>query len=309
MTIEPSRQTTPAVRPPGMSPVPGPAPFLRRAWRIRAFLVAAITLGGTGCSEDPDDPSPDSPAGIERAQAEAALQRGFDDIVAHADSMDDALRPVPLMSPSERRALRRYLNPQQLERARALGVRPGDSASIAAALEAERLVPLSDTTEYWIVRELEHSMPLVVPSVSDLLTEIGERFHARLDSLGVPPVRMEVTSVLRTPETQAALRGVNPNAAGGTSTHEYGTTIDVAYNSFAAPASLGDWFDAGAATWLEPHLERVATTFAESVAARRARELEAVLGNVLLEMQQEGKVMVTRERQQPVFHMTVARSY
>lgn len=309
MIIRLSKQST---RPGGSArtaSVPARSGLMRAAPAARALLLATLMLSGAACSEDPESPRPGTPAGIERAEAEAALKRGFDDILAHADSMDDALRPVPLMSASERRALRRYLNPQQLERARALGVRPGDSAAVAAATESGRLVPLSDTTEYWIVRELDHSMALVVPSVRDLLTEIGERFHARLDSLGVPPIRMEVTSVLRTPETQAALRGVNPNAAGGTSTHEYGTTIDIAYNSFAAPANLGEWFDAGAATWLEPHLGRVAATFAESVAARRSRELEAVLGKVLLEMQQEGKVMITRERQQPVFHMTLARRY
>jgi hypothetical protein len=33
----------------------------------------------------------------------------------------------------------------------------------------------------------------------------------------------------------------------------------------------------------------------------------AVLGKVLLELQQEGAVMVTLEELQPVFHLTVAR--
>jgi hypothetical protein len=33
----------------------------------------------------------------------------------------------------------------------------------------------------------------------------------------------------------------------------------------------------------------------------------AVLGGVLLELQNEGSVMVTLERLQPVYHMTVAR--
>jgi hypothetical protein len=46
---------------------------------------------------------------------------------------------------------------------------------------------------------------------------------------------------------------------------------------------------------------------AERVAGRRALELKAILGAVLVEMQDEGKVMVTLDRLQPVYHMTVAR--
>ena len=49
----------------------------------------------------------------------------------------------------------------------------------------------------------------------------------------------------------------------------------------------------------------MAAVVAEAVAARRSRELQAVLGRVILEMQSEGNVLVTLERQQTVFHLTV----
>jgi hypothetical protein len=58
---------------------------------------------------------------------------------------------------------------------------------------------------------------------------------------------------------------------------------------------------------MEPYLRRHADVAAERVAGRRALELKAILGLVLLEMQREGKVMVTIEQLQPVYHMTVAR--
>ena len=45
----------------------------------------------------------------------------------------------------------------------------------------------------------------------------------------------------------------------------------------------------------------------EAAAARKSRELMAILGEVLREMQDEGAVYVTLDRQQPVFHITVAR--
>src|SRR5690606_23667144 len=97
-----------------------------------------------------------------------------------------------------------------------------------------RLVRLSDTGR-WRVRDLDYSQPLVVPGVVALLDRIGERFHERLAELGAPAFRLEITSVLRTADDQAALRAVNPNAASGESAHEYGTTIDILYSAYSAP--------------------------------------------------------------------------
>jgi hypothetical protein len=156
-------------------------------------------------------------------------------------------------------------------------------------------------------RRAPWSVPLVVPSVQALLNEIGERFHLQLKDLGLPAFRYEITSVLRSDADQRALRRVNPNAAAGTSTHQFGTTIDIAYSAFAAPAEPVVQIDPGESVWLRPHLERMATAMTETVAARRSRELQASLGRVVIEMQEEGKVMVTMERLQPVYHMTIAR--
>ena len=61
--------------------------------------------------------------------------------------------------------------------------------------------------------------------------------------------------------------------------------------------------------WLEPYLRRMEDAATEAGAARMSRELQAELGIVLREMQSEGKVMVTLEVRQPVFHITVARAY
>ena len=53
---------------------------------------------------------------------------------------------------------------------------------------------------------------------------------------------------------------------------------------------------------------RVRALALERMAARYSRELQAVLGEVLREMQAAGEVMVTLERQQPVYHITLARA-
>ena len=46
----------------------------------------------------------------------------------------------------------------------------------------------------------------------------------------------------------------------------------------------------------------------ESVSARKSRELGAVFSQVLSEAQAEGLVLVIYERQQTVYHLTVARA-
>jgi hypothetical protein len=275
--------------------------------------VAAALLAVSGCGGEPDAGAGVAPRSgstaevVAVADVERALDTALAQIAVVTDSLDALLRPVPLLTGGQEAEFRRFGNAQHLQRARALGVRPAGDADRDAAVQAGRLVALEDSTVHWVVRELEYSEALVVPSARALLVEIGDRFHARLATMGLPPFRLEITSVMRTPASQAALRRVNPNAALGESTHEYGTTFDIAYASFAAPAEPDIDLDVGELQWLRPRLDGIAGSLLETLAARNSRELMAVLGGVLAELQREGLVMVTLERLQPVYHLTVAR--
>lgn len=250
----------------------------------------------------------DAAGNVESDAARSILERELHRIAGEAARIDSLFQPLPLLRPNEESALTRFGNAQQLARARALGVGRMVSTERLDQLRRDGALVLLEDSEYWIVRDMEHAQPFAVPAVHALLTEIGKRFHARLRDIGAPLFRMEITSVFRSAEDQAALRRVNPNAAMGESTHEYGTTFDVLYSAFAAPAQPMVQVDAGATAWLEPFLLRHAIVAAERVAGRRAHELKSILGNVLIELQNEGTVMVTLERLQPVFHMTVARA-
>ena len=242
-----------------------------------------------------------------RADVERVLDTAMAAIVQLADSVDDLLKPVPLLTGAEEGALRRYGNEVHLARARALGARPADTTQLRALRAAGRLVAVEDSTPLWAVRELDHSIPLVTPDTHALLTRIARQFQERLTEVGLPRYRVEVTSVLRTAESQADLRQSNPNAAAGASTHEFGTTLDLAYSSFAAPADPELDIDVSAAPWLESRIDQFARALLEAAAARKSRELQAILGKILLELQQSGDVLVTLERQQPVFHITLGR--
>lgn len=241
------------------------------------------------------------------AEIHLALSVNIDRLQAYADSIEQHLRPVPLLRPTETRAFLRYRNADQLVAARRLGVeQPVTQESLHIHLTEGRLLELVDN-RYWVLRESRYGVPIAVPSVKALLDDLAGRFQARLAEMGLPPMRLEVTSVLRTAADQAELRRVNPNAAVGESTHQYGTTVDVTYASYRAPSESRVFFDIRGHEWMEPQLRRIESMAAEAGAARMNLELDAILGRILIEMQDEGLVMVTREVLQPVYHLTVAR--
>ncbi len=224
-----------------------------------------------------------------------------------AGSADRILRPLPVMTPAEEDALRRFLNAQHVARARALGVRVVSDAAADSLLAAGRLIQLEDSTHHWIVRR-GTSPAYVVPHLRTLLEILGERFQERLAGTGLPPYRLEVTSALRTSQRQQRLRRGNANAAAGTSSHEFGTTVDLSYAAFAPPADTPEEILRGVPTEFAPHLERIVDLALESVSARKSRELGAIFSQVLREAQAEGLALVIYERQQTVYHLTVARA-
>ena len=222
-------------------------------------------------------------------------------ILAHADSADRLLRRVPNLNRSERRTLLADVNAVQTSRAQRVGIPRG--SSVEELTRTGRLVQLEDTTQYWVLRELDYSVPYVTPATERLLNEIGKRFHERLDSLGIPRFRIEITSVLRTPENQSALRKRNANAAREVSAHEFGTTVDLAYRKWGAPA-----LDSIAGLPITGELRTWSDSVMAATARERGAELQAVLGRVLKELRAEGRVLVRMERRQTVYHITTARA-
>ncbi len=224
-----------------------------------------------------------------------------------ADGADRILSPRPVMTPAEEDALRRFQNGVHVARARALGVRVTSEAVRDSLVAAGRLVPLADSTDLWIVRR-GASPAYVLPSLAELLTVLGQRFQARLAALDLPPYRIEITSSLRTSDRQDELRENNANAAAGVSSHEFGATVDVSYAAFAPPAERPAEILTDVPPELRTHLERFVDLAFESVSARKSRELGQIFGRVLDQAQDEGIAVVIYERQQTVYHLTVARA-
>ncbi len=275
--------------------------------------VLALALAA-GCSDGaerqrpetprPAAPRPPSDEGLLSARELAAVNSAA---LAYADSVDRRLRSVRRLSAREVAALRRDVNREQIAKAKALGLKAASFEQMSGLAQRGRLVRMDDTTRYWVVDTLTQSAPFLTPDAVAMLAEMGRRFQARLDSLGLPRFRMEVTSVMRTAQGQAELRRTNANASRIVSAHEFGTTLDVSHLRFAAPANPLP--DSGAKTASDPRVAQLYALALDSVAARNASALSAVLGRVIREMKGEGKLLVMMERQQAVYHMTVARRF
>ncbi len=214
---------------------------------------------------------------------------------------------VPLLSDRQRGLLRRSRNALHVETARRLGV-----ASVAArrdvlgrAAEAG-LIRLGDSPYYW-VGNLTYSVPYVTPSAAAVLDSIGVRFQQKLAGYGLPPYQFFVSSVLRTQEDQAALRRVNVNAARSTSSHEFGTTFDLQFRRYRYAGDPAAELWEPAYPFLRAELTAGLDAFYRKTAETHASRLLALLGEALIELEDEGLLLTVMERRQPVFHTTVAR--
>lgn len=277
--------------------------------RMRTPIIVFFVLLSTACGRAERERA----AAVQAAQVATLveIERVLAETIRRADRLADGadriLSPRPVMTPAEEDALRTFQNGVHVARARAMAVRVTSEAVRDSLIAAGRLVELEDSTDHWIVRR-GASPAYVVPDLRTLLGLVGERFQERLAALDLPPYRLEITSSLRTSERQAGLRENNANAAAGTSSHEFGVTVDVSYAAFAPPAEHPEEILTDVPSELRPHLERIVDLAFESVSARKSRELGAIFSRVLQEAQAEGIALVIYERQQTVYHLTVARA-
>lgn len=252
----------------------------------------------------------ESAAAAARAATLVEIERALTQAIRRTDrvagSAERILDPLPVMTPAEEDALRRFRNDAHVRAAGAIGVRVRTEAERDSLLAAGRLIELEDSTRHWIVRR-GSSPAHVVPPLRSLLEVVGQRFQDRLAEMGLPPYRFEVTSALRTSERQQELRATNSNAAAGVSSHEFGATVDVSYAAFAPPADAPGEIFTGVPGELAPPVRRLLDLAMESVSARKSRELGAIFSQVLREVQTEGLALVIYELQQTVYHLTVTR--
>ena len=278
-----------------------------KRWIVPLLLGTIVAVGGLWYARHT--------AAIASSNHQAAAELEVTEIIGRAvashrtlrDTLSARFERVDDLKTAQEQALRRHRNADHLSAARTMGVaRPADSAEIDRLVEAGRLVPLEDT-EFYYLQDFDVSVPYVTPDLAALLDEMGRRMHAVLDDKGLPPFRFNISSVLRTSENQADLRRINPNAARGISAHEFGTTLDVVYHTYDARPDSSR-LSAGSSP-LDSLFALLRHDTMRGTAMLYWQELQGILGRVLIEMQEEGLVLVTLEREQPVFHITVRRRF
>lgn len=164
------------------------------------------------------------------------------------------------------------MNDKHLRAARTWGIKPVTSEE-DLQVQSGKLEKIK-SCRWYVVEELTHSLPLLVPRAKELLATIGQNFRDSLDSKDLPSRKIIVTSVLRTRMNVKSLRKKNTNASAN-SAHIYGTTFDIAYARFGGGKP------------------------------EERDQLKTVLAEVLRDLRKEKQCYVRYEFKQGCFHVTV----
>ncbi len=176
------------------------------------------------------------------------------------------------------------LNATHLKYAKANGIKGFKSnkefkEQIDDLVDDDELVEI-ETCDYYVVDKLTHSHPYLTPDAAELLEDIGQRFQEKLAENDLKKRYYQVTSLLRTGESQRGLSRSNVNATSNSS-HLYGTTFDITY----------------ARVFTKPRLQKSAE-IADGPAIR-------LLSEAIGELRKEGRCVVVTERKERCFHITV----
>lgn len=170
-------------------------------------------------------------------------------------------------------------NDLQLSAATRIGVSPIANRAEAEAKKSE-LVYVG-ANPYFMVQKLNSSIPYLVPRASLLLQDIGRNFFDSLQVKQIPLHKIIVTSVLRTTDDVAKLKGKNRNATEN-SCHLYGTTFDICYNRYVTVQNPTG-----------PKKREVSND-----------TLKWVLSEVLRDLRNDGRCYIKHEVKQGCFHIT-----
>lgn len=171
-------------------------------------------------------------------------------------------------------------NDVQLIAAQKYGVKPVASQADAESRKDE-LVYIG-SNPYFYVDRLKSSIPYLVPKASVLVQDIGKTFYDSLQIKGIPLHKIIITSALRSKEDVAKLQLRNQNAT-TQSCHQYGTTVDIAYNRYKTVQDP------------EGPTRRAVTN----------DTLKWVLSEVLNDFRKNGRCYIKYEVKQGCFHITV----
>lgn len=152
------------------------------------------------------------------------------------------------------------------------------------------------TNEAYTVDSLEYSIPWLTAPAAALVDDIGTAFRDSVAHAGLGDYLLIVTSVLRTVEDVANLRGSGNRNAVANSTHCYATTFDLSYERFYRCASSAEWEQAA---W-QPHN----VTHIDYADGER---LTNILVSIVARERAKGRCYAIFERGECCIHITVRK--
>ena len=172
-------------------------------------------------------------------------------------------------------------NGVQLKSARKFGIKQTLKNRDEADDVKDSLVHIRNNNHYSIAK-LTHSIPYLTEGAAGLLDMIGKNFLDSLESKGLNPNKIIVTSVLRTQEDIKKLQKSGNSNAVNNSAHCYATTFDITYARYGK-------------------IKFKNLRLCESV---KPELLKKVLGEVLRDLRKQNKCYVKYEVKQRCFHIT-----
>lgn len=255
---------------------------------ITLFLVSACGGGGKIYTDETGEETGASSSSLNRdfterspEEIQAAYDRYFEE-----PEMPESIKGARSRRNGERIYVRNLgplaqvfndSNKYQYAYAERLGIRP--VSDVGGAYFTSRPLVEIKTNPFYVVDNLTHSVPFLVPEAATLLRDIGRNFIDSLGRRGGDGYRIIVTSVLRTPQSVKSLRRINRNAT-DSSTHKFGTTFDISYSRFSC---------------------------ADTTRALNNGDLKNLLAEVLYDLRQQNRCLVKYERKSPCFHITATR--
>ena len=171
-------------------------------------------------------------------------------------------------------------NGVQLKSARKFGIKQTLKNRDAADDVKDSLIHIKDNSHYSIAK-LTHSIPYLTNGTAGVLDMIGKNFLDSLESKGLNPNKIIVTSVLRTQEDIEKLQKSNPNSVKN-SAHCYATTFDITYARY----------------------DKIKFKKLRRCESVEKETLKNVLGEVLRDLRKQNECYVKYEVKQRCFHIT-----
>lgn len=195
--------------------------------------------------------------------------------------------------------LRKYLFEDHYKATLKTGMKPLSShEQIKDYVEKKLLVPVvTDESSLFYFYGIKKENRYLTPMALSALEKTAKRFNEKLDVMGLPNVKLALSSALRPEDYQKNLRERNRNAT-PVSTHSYGMSFDLFFDDYYIMLPEPDDNVAGKIS------DRLRRRLGFMLGDSLRRQLHTVLFQTLTEMQDDGEIYAILEKRQHCYHIT-----